>query len=290
MHVPPSLRRIALEHDGLITAADARAAGLARTAVQRRISAGNWVSHGRGIYTLADHPVTSRTQARLAVLKAGPQAALSGSASAWWQGLCARPATMTVTVPRNSHARQLEGVHIRYRSLADAEVFIRSDLRVTSLPLSVLEAAIEDSITVVDNALLRRRVSVKQLTDAAARRAGTPDEPAMANILELLGPGARSAAERIAIRLLEAADVGGWTANYATDGYIADLAFPAARLIVEIDGFAYHRDAATFQRDRERRNDLIAAGWTVLNFTWTVLTERSDHFVERVRRALAAAA
>ncbi|MDV7101314.1 DUF559 domain-containing protein [Gordonia amicalis] len=234
--------------------------------------------------------MTFRTRARLAVLKAGPGAALSASASVWWQGLGALPATMTVTVPRNSHARQLQGVRLRYRALDDAEVIVRSGLRVTSLPLSLLEAAIEDSITVVDNALLRRRVSVKQLTEAAARRTGTPDERPMADILELLGPGARSAAERIAVSLLHADDVAGWTANHATDGYVADLAFLSQRLIVEIDGFAYHRDAAAFQRDRERRNDLTAAGWTVLNFTWADLTERPDQFVARIRRALAAAA
>ncbi|MDV6306890.1 MULTISPECIES: type IV toxin-antitoxin system AbiEi family antitoxin domain-containing protein [Gordonia] len=169
MHLPPELRRIALNNDGVITAADVRSAGLSRPAVRRRVTCGAWVSQGRGIYTLADHPITARTKARLAVHKTGPNAVLSGLSAVWWQGLADNPSTITVTAPRHSHGREVEGVRVRYRDLDDAEVIVRSDLRVTTLALSVLEAAIEESVSVVDNALLRRRVSLQQLNAAAAR-------------------------------------------------------------------------------------------------------------------------
>jgi very-short-patch-repair endonuclease len=43
---------------------------------------------------------------------------------------------------------------------------------------------------------------------------------------------------------------------------------------VEIDGFGCHRDVKAFQHDRTRRNRLVAAGWTVLNYTWADLLER----------------
>jgi very-short-patch-repair endonuclease len=38
-------------------------------------------------------------------------------------------------------------------------------------------------------------------------------------------------------------------------------------LVIEVDGWAYHRTPDRFQRDRERQNRLVAAGWTVLRFT-----------------------
>lgn len=47
-----------------------------------------------------------------------------------------------------------------------------------------------------------------------------------------------------------------------------DLVFDDVKLVVEIDGFAYHGDRDAFERDRQRQNLLTAAGWTILRFTW----------------------
>jgi len=37
---------------------------------------------------------------------------------------------------------------------------------------------------------------------------------------------------------------------------------------LEADGAAFHSDPPALFRDRRRQNLLIAAGWTVLRFTW----------------------
>ena len=70
--------------------------------------------------------------------------------------------------------------------------------------------------------------------------------------------------------------------------YYLDIAFPAAKLAIEIDGRAYHDDAATFENDRWRQNDVVLAGWRVLRFTWQMLTERPQIVLATIRRALAA--
>jgi hypothetical protein len=49
--------------------------------------------------------------------------------------------------------------------------------------------------------------------------------------------------------------------------YYLDLAYPDAKLAIEVDGFDFHRARAAFDADRRRQNDLVAAGWTVLRFT-----------------------
>jgi very-short-patch-repair endonuclease len=46
------------------------------------------------------------------------------------------------------------------------------------------------------------------------------------------------------------------------------------RLIVEVDGYAYHRSPQAFEDDRERDVRLQVAGWRVLRFTWTQITRR----------------
>lgn len=112
----------------------------------------------------------------------------------------------------------------------------------------------------------------------------------MGPMVELLESGARSAAERRAVTILDEAGIGGWVANHPSCGYEIDVAFIPQIVAVELDGFAFHRDAGAFQNDRTRRNALIAAGWTVLNFTWTDLSERAGYVASTIRQSLSAAA
>jgi very-short-patch-repair endonuclease len=62
------------------------------------------------------------------------------------------------------------------------------------------------------------------------------------------------------------------------------VVFASAKLVVEVDGLAFHVTPERFQRDRQRQNRLVAAGWTVLRFTWMDLTERPSYVVASVRR------
>ncbi|AZZ83093.1 hypothetical protein C5O27_20200 [Gordonia alkanivorans] len=287
VQTPSRLRRHALARDGVVTIAEALEFGMTKSGVHRRVDSGLWTPQSRGVYTLADHPVTARTRARLAVAEVGRGAALSGLGAAWWHGIVEDPPKkLTVTAPRSRHAKSVDGVRIRYRALEDAETVTRDDLLVTSLPLSVLEASVEKDSTVLDAALLLRRVSIEQLRTAAKRRRRRADAPGIASLIAGVEEGARSEAERLAVDLLRQGGVEGFVSNHPVEGYFVDVAFPEQMLAVEIDGMAYHRDAETFQRDRRRRNDLIAQGWTVLNFTWADLKERPGYVVDRVRQAL----
>lgn len=47
-----------------------------------------------------------------------------------------------------------------------------------------------------------------------------------------------------------------------------DIAFPAHRLVVEVDGWKHHgKYLKDFRRDRTRQNLLTIAGWRILRFT-----------------------
>lgn len=48
--------------------------------------------------------------------------------------------------------------------------------------------------------------------------------------------------------------------------YRADIVIPSARLVIEFDGFQYHRSKSAFQKDRERQNAFVRHGWRVLRF------------------------
>ena len=288
VQMPTGLRKLALECDGVVTIAAALECGLTRSSVYRRVKAGEWRSHGNGVYTVADHPETVRTRLRVETLVLGDTAVLSGLSAAYWHGLADQePKIITVTVPPGKNVLAVrKSVRLRYRDLEDADVITRGGLPVTGVPLSVLEGAVEGGAEVVDNALLLHRVSIAQLHTAAGRRRGRSGHPEMVRLLEGVGDGARSAAERVLATLLRRARIRGWVANHPTAGYFVDVAFPEKMLAVEIDGMASHGGARAFQRDRTRRNALIAAGWTVLNFTWADLIERPTYVTTSIHQSL----
>ncbi len=91
--------------------------------------------------------------------------------------------------------------------------------------------------------------------------------------------------------ILRSGQITGWKANVEirdADGLIGvgDVVFDRARLVLEVDGLAFHTTPEQFQRDRERQNRLVAAGWTVLRFTWRDLTTRPAYVLASVRRVL----
>jgi very-short-patch-repair endonuclease len=55
--------------------------------------------------------------------------------------------------------------------------------------------------------------------------------------------------------------------NVRLAGHEVDMAWADRRLVVELDGFAYHRTHAAFERDRARDASLQLAGHRVLRVT-----------------------
>ncbi|MGW5524969.1 DUF559 domain-containing protein [Gordonia sp. NPDC003950] len=287
MSLPSALRVLALEHDGVLTARDFRKDGLDRAAVHRLVRTGDLIVVARGVHRVSTYPMTMRTRIRMTTHRAGVRAIVSGHAAAWWwDAIDTPPSTITVTVPLG-HRCAIPGATIRHRRLNSKDVTQHCGLAVTGLALSVLEAGVESGIELVDAALLHNKVTEDALRAAYDRRRGCEDAAAMGMLLDGIGSGARSVAEREAVRLLRAAGIEGWIANHPVPPYKIDFAFVAKRVAVEIDGMAFHRDAHAFQRDRRRRNDLIAAGWNVLNFTWADIVERPEYVIARIRQALA---
>jgi very-short-patch-repair endonuclease len=74
--------------------------------------------------------------------------------------------------------------------------------------------------------------------------------------------------------------------NTVVAGYRLDAYWPSARLVVEIDGFAFHSSAALFESDRRRDAELAAAGVRVMRVTWRQLEGEPHAVVARVAQAL----
>lgn len=74
--------------------------------------------------------------------------------------------------------------------------------------------------------------------------------------------------------------------RYPIAGYFAHIAFPDMRLVVEVDGWAHHVNPDRFQADRTKQNAILAAGWSVLRYTWADLVDRPAQVVREIRAQL----
>lgn len=275
-------------HDGVITLGQAAAAGLGRQAVERRVKSGRWTRCSPGVFFVSDRPFTAAARIRAAVWGYGPQATASGLAAAWWHDLCKYPPdTVEVTVPRNCNGRRRTGSRVRRRDLLSTDIVDRRGMRVTALPLTVVEAAVRrgGGVRLMDTAL-QRHVTLQPLWDAHLRNKGRHGSPAARRLLIAAADGARSEAERLLVQLLRENQITGWKANHPLAGYKVDVFFPCEKVVIEADGFAFHSSAVDFQNDRERQNIIALAGYQVLRFTWLDLTEYPDRVLAEICHAL----
>ena len=141
-------------------------------------------------------------------------------------------------------------------------------------------------------AMTRGVVSRELVRDAALdgfERWGTP---VLREVLRRTNGGALSEAERLLHEVLRSGGVTGWRANAPVDDAagrriaVVDVLFERQRLVVEVDGWAAHSGKEAFQNDRTRQNRLVAAGYTVLRFTWADLVERPEQVLAVIRTAL----
>lgn len=276
-------------HDGVITLAQAGAAGLNRQAVYRRVRSGHWLRCSPGVYFVTDRPFTEHARIRAAVWGYGPRATASGLTAAWWHTLTKySPKTVEVTVPAVSNPRRRYEVRTRRRDLDPADCVTRQGLRLTALPLTVIESAVrrDGGMKILDEALQRHLLDLRELWNAQLRNRGRHGSPAARRLLTTADDGAHSAAERLLISLLRRAGVTGWKANQRVGRWEVDVVFRDPKTAIEVDGLAFHTDPEAFQRDRLKQNELSLMGYRVLRFTWLDLNEYPERVIGEIELAI----
>ena len=244
-----------------------------------QVRAGVWRRCSLGVYFVDDRPFTDSARVRAAVWAHGPNAAASGLAAAWWLDLTRyAPATVEITVPRNSHGRSHAGSRLRRRDLGDADVAERRGLRVTALPLTVVEAAVRgrDGMKLMD-AALQRHVDLRRLWDAHLRNKGRHGSPAARRLLQAADDGARSAAERLLIQSTAGrpASRDGWPTIPLPDTR-STWRSRAPKMALRGRRSRVSQQRRRLQQRPRHQNAIALAGWQVLRFTWLDLTEYPD--------------
>lgn len=277
---------------GVVSLGQAVACAVAARTVRRWVQEGRWRQVRPTVFLVGGHRYTDEARIRAVALWAGPQGVVTGPAAAYWHRMLEYPpALVDLTVPAGRKPKPQLGVRIRRRDLHPEDVRKRLEVHVAAKPFAALETAVAlpDGSTFLDRAL-QRHVSFAEVYRAYCRNLGRPGSAAAGRLLVAAVDRADSAAERLLVRLLREAGIGGWVLGHPLGPYVIDLAFPAQQVAVEVDGWAYHVDPERFRNDRRKGNFITRTGWDLLRFTWHGLHTQPGESISEISETLARAA
>ena len=213
------------------------------------------------------------------------------TAAGLWR-LIEHPIGIDVTVP-GAGGRARGGIRFHRATVTAADIVTRHGLRVTTPARTLLDLASsmpERTLDrVVEEAEVQRLVTRDELLQAVANGAGRPGVRKLAAIVGSPGEPTftRSESERLLLELVRAAGLPRPHTNTRVAGYEVDAHWPGQRLIIEVDGWTYHRTRHAFERDRARDAHLLLAGYRVLRITWRQLTRERDKVIAMLAALLA---
>jgi very-short-patch-repair endonuclease len=212
------------------------------------------------------------------------------AAAAWRLPLLVSPEKPHVTLPTNRNARSGPPAVLHWADLSRTELRKRR----SSLERTVLDCArilpFGEALAVADAALATGRLTHDELTAAVVAMRG----PGRPNALRVAAAASRlsdSFLESMLRSLLITAGVDGFEPQVVVDlggaRVRVDLGHRVALVALEADGYEFHGSPGKFAADCRRYDDLVAAGWLVLRFTYQQVIGDPEWVVATVKSALA---
>jgi very-short-patch-repair endonuclease len=269
-----SVAAIAGRQYGVVSVDDLRTAGITEAGVRRRVAAGRLHRLHRGVYAVGHRALTPLGLLFAAWLACGRTAVVSHRSAAVLWGLLAAGGPPHVTAP-NGRGRRAPGIAVHGGRLGRDDVTIRQGLPVTSWGRTMLDCAatmpVADVVRLIERSQSLRVGSTDEMLHALTLTPGHHGLRTLRAALLIARPQdllTRSQLERRALTLVRRAGLPRPEANVRLAGFEVDLLWREARVVVELDGRAWHDTAEAFERDRWRDATLTSRGWRVLRFSW----------------------
>lgn len=242
----------AARQHGVVSIEQLAMAGIDRHAALRRVRAGRMHRVYRGVYAVGHPALTPEGRWMAAVLACGEGAVVShGDGAALWELLRAHRGPVDVTVPGRGGRDKRLGIRLhRSPSLTPADVTRRRNIPVTT-----------PARTIAD---LRRVLPAEQLR-RAIRQAEVLGLPLGG---EAEHPIERSELEHRFLRLCRRHRLPLPEVNVKVGPFVVDFLWRDQRVIVETDGYRFHRGRLAFEDDRRRDAELRRLGYEVVRFSY----------------------
>ena len=292
--VDTQIARLAERQHGVIARWQLSAEGISDSSVGRRAADGRLHRLYRGVYAVGHSRPSLRGRWKAATLALGPSALLSHrEGAALWDLRRSARGPIDVTVP-GGHPRHQPGITAhRTDGLHDEDRVVRDGIPVTAVPRTLLDLAEvvppTQLLRAYEEAERLELLDVRAIERLLARSNGRRAVGALRALLKYdPAPAAQTASEleRRFLDLVRRERLPTPQVNVLVEGFLVDACWPGRRVVVELDGYAFHRGARSFERDRERLIRLRMAGYDVLPFTHRQVTKSAGWVGEVLRRCL----
>lgn len=305
--VDERIDRIVANQHGNITPSQIVACGGTYDLVAHRVGTGALVRDVNGVLRARSHAVSWHQRLHARVLAAGPDAVASHRAAACLHGIDGYlPGRLDVLAPHDVTPLVRRVVLHRTRLLPPGHI-----TAIAGIPTTVVGRTLVDLGQLVDDDHVQQAVddvrrqglvTIDHLWGWVYRTAerGRRGPPVLRRVLLGQPEGERppdSVFNREVSQLLTRAGIDAPVHEHDVVGpdgrFVArlDLAWPRCRAALEPAGMRVHAgDPRVVAADIERRAEVVALGWTLMECTWSTYDRTPGRLIDRVRSMLAAAA
>jgi very-short-patch-repair endonuclease len=298
------LMKLAGRQHSVFTREQALACGLSPWELRSKLRASVFERAAWGVYVIAGSPKTWRQKLMVAVLAAGPGAAVSGRAAAALLRIPGyREGPVEVTQPRRPSRRYKVAVEHSSRALPAEHIKVVDGIPVTSVDRTVFDLCgrmRQKTAERLVKAVVGRKLSTIGRLAVVLAELTAPGRPGVRMLRAVLAeladkPITESELEDLVLAVLRAAglplperqvEVGGTTAPIGR----IDFLYRQARFVIEADSRRWHGEWLATEADHRRDKLLIAAGFQITRTNWHELINEPELLVEAVRAVLARAA
>jgi hypothetical protein len=264
--------------------------GLSKSGIDKRLGSGSLVVRYHGVYAMAPARMDPQALIAAAVLAGGPTAVASHASAAYLWGFVKRyEPPPEISLPTGDRRPRHITTH-RCPSLQPRDVTRQRGVPTTTPARTALDLApslTRKQLTRLINDQRRdgylRIASLQDITERNPRHAGT----------KLLNPfvenptnATNSPFEDDFLAFVDTYGLPRPEINFPFNGRKLDAYFPDHGLIVETDGWEFHKDREAFEEDRERDTDHLDHGLATVRITKRRLKQSPDHEAARLHRIL----
>jgi hypothetical protein len=256
------LAKLADAQHGVVSRRQLATLGLGRHRIEHRVATGRLQPVHRGVYAFGHRALRAEGRWMAAVMAGGDRAVLShATAATAWDLRRSASGLVHITVAGDGGRKRRAGIRLhRSTTLEPQDTTTSRGIPITTPVRTIIDLARTVTGRPLEHAL--DLAEQRSLIDFAELRR-RPIPTSLQAVLSLYTAGSivtRSEMEERFLRLCDDHGLKRPNVNTRIEGEEVDFVWRDARLIVEVDGYRYHRSPSAFESDRERDVVLVLAG------------------------------
>ncbi|HET8755233.1 MAG TPA: DUF559 domain-containing protein [Solirubrobacteraceae bacterium] len=267
----PAIAALADAQHGVVARSQLLNAGFTSAQIDGRLRAQRLHRLHQGVYAVGHRRLTVEGRWMAATLAVGGLLSHATAAAAWDLRRTSSP-LIHVTVHGDPGRKPRQDIRVhRSATLTPADTTVWRGIAITTPARTIVDLS-----RTLDGRALEHVVDLadqRGLIDFDRLR--TAGSASLRAVLRAYRPApTRSELEEALLRLCDDYGIERPETNTHIEGIEVDAVWRDRRLIVEVDGYRYHRAPSRFESDREKDVVLGAKGWRVMRFTWRQVEAR----------------